>query len=134
MWNMDQRQTSNSVRATQSAPAWLVFPFIRLLSHRRLSTTTMPDLLRLLPASLGLYSLAGMALIWRDVGSKMKGEMRTVVSLLGQYVAVKAAGWLGERQRGKKLPGGNSAEAPEDWLHIRYGTKHDFSNTGEKTS
>ncbi|XP_047464097.1 GH3 domain-containing protein [Mugil cephalus] len=54
-----------------------------------------------LPAAVGLCSLAGVALVWRDISSKMKGGNRTLSGLLGQYVAVKAVGWLGRRQRRK---------------------------------
>ncbi|KAM9817187.1 GH3 domain-containing protein [Neosynchiropus ocellatus] len=63
-----------------------------------------------LPAALGVGSLVSMALIWRDVSSKMKGEHRTAAGLLGQYLATKAVGWIGRRQR-RKL------EA--DTLHVR---------------
>ncbi|KAI9513813.1 hypothetical protein NQZ68_039185 [Dissostichus eleginoides] len=55
-----------------------------------------------LPTALGVCSLAGMALLWRDVSSKMKGGNRSWSSLLSQYLAVKGVGWLGRRQR-KKL-------------------------------
>ncbi|XP_068585396.1 GH3 domain-containing protein [Cebidichthys violaceus] len=61
-----------------------------------------PSLPSVLGGTVGVCSLAGMALIWRDVSSRMKGEGRTLGSLLGQYVAVKGVGWLGRRQR-KKL-------------------------------
>lgn len=54
-----------------------------------------------LPTAVGVCSLAGMALIWRDMSSKMKGGNRTLGSLFSQYIAVKAVGWLGRRQRGK---------------------------------
>lgn len=101
----------------------------------------MPDLVRLLPASLGVCSLAGMALIWRDISSKMKAENRTVVSLVGQYVAVKAVGWLGKRQRGKlEADTLNVKRVQEATLLKRlkkaadtcYGKKYDFSSiTGE---
>ncbi|XP_056222703.1 GH3 domain-containing protein isoform X2 [Seriola aureovittata] len=55
-----------------------------------------------LPVALGVCSLAGMALVWRDISSKMKGDNRTLSGLLSQYLGVKALGWLGRRQR-KKL-------------------------------
>ncbi|KAM8876542.1 GH3 domain-containing protein isoform 1-T1 [Synchiropus picturatus] len=54
-----------------------------------------------LPAVLGVGSLVSMALVWRDISSKMKGEHRTVAGLLGQYLATKAVGWIGRRQRRK---------------------------------
>ncbi|XP_047232022.1 GH3 domain-containing protein [Girardinichthys multiradiatus] len=55
-----------------------------------------------LPTVVGVLSLAGMAVLWREISSKQKGDKRTLGSLLSQYVAVKAVGWLGRRQR-KKL-------------------------------
>ncbi|XP_003961301.2 GH3 domain-containing protein [Takifugu rubripes] len=95
----------------------------------------MPDLLHLLPASLGVCSLAGVALIWRDIRSKVKGETRTVASLFSQYVAVKAVGWLGKRQR-RKLESDtlNVKRVQEETLQKRlrkaantgYGKKYDF--------
>lgn len=96
-----------------------------------------------LPAALGVCSLAGMALIWRDIGSKMKGENRTFGSLLSQYLAVKGVGWLGKRQR-RKLEADtlNVRRAQEETLLKRlsknantcYGRQYDMSSiTGEKT-
>ncbi|CAL8309124.1 unnamed protein product [Boreogadus saida] len=55
----------------------------------------------LLPTALGILSAAGMALIWRDIRSKVKGNDRTVNSLLSHYLAIKVVGWLGKRQRNK---------------------------------
>ncbi|MEQ2165413.1 hypothetical protein GOODEAATRI_016595 [Goodea atripinnis] len=55
-----------------------------------------------LPTVVGGLSLAGMAVLWRVISSKQKGDKRTLGSLFSQYVAVKAVGWLGRRQR-KKL-------------------------------
>ncbi|KAM7370745.1 hypothetical protein PAMP_010268 [Pampus punctatissimus] len=90
-----------------------------------------------LPAALGVCSLAGMALIWRDIGSKMKGESRTLSSLLGQYLAVKGVGWLGRRQR-RKLEADtlNVKRVQEETLlrrlkkneHTCYGRQYDFSS------
>lgn len=54
-----------------------------------------------LPAALGLFSLAGAALLWRSMTAMRRGEKRSFDSLLSQYVAVKAVGWLGRRQRRK---------------------------------
>ncbi|KAJ8364570.1 hypothetical protein SKAU_G00134010 [Synaphobranchus kaupii] len=48
---------------------------------------------------VGVLSLGGMALLWRDIGWRVKGKNRTVGSLVTQYVAVKVVGWLGKRQR-----------------------------------
>ena len=97
-----------------------------------------------LPAALGVCSLAGMALLWRDVSSKMKGEHRTLSSLLGQYLAVKGVGWLGRRQR-KKLEADtvNVKRVQEETLLKRlhkhantcYGRQYDFSSIkGKKGS
>ncbi|XP_037319635.2 GH3 domain-containing protein [Pungitius pungitius] len=58
-----------------------------------------PSLPCVLGGTVGVCSLAGMALVWRDVSSRMKGEGRTPGSLLSQYLAVKGVGWLGRRQR-----------------------------------
>lgn len=73
----------------------------------------------------------------------MKGENWTVVSLLGQYVAVKAVGWLGKRHRGKlEADTLNVKRVQEETLLKRlkkatntcYGKKYDFNSiTGEKT-
>ncbi|KAM8836155.1 GH3 domain-containing protein [Spinachia spinachia] len=60
-----------------------------------------PSLPRVLGGSVGVCCLAGMALVWRDVSSRMKAESRTPGSLLSQYLAVKGVGWLGRRQREK---------------------------------
>lgn len=91
----------------------------------------------LLPSALGICSLAGMALIWRDISSKMKGESRTLSSLLSQYLAVKGVGWLGRRQR-RKLEADtlNVKQVQEETLlkrllknqHTCYGRQYDFSS------
>ncbi|XP_057682931.1 GH3 domain-containing protein [Corythoichthys intestinalis] len=52
-------------------------------------------------AAVGVGSLVGASLLWRDVRSKVRGEGRALGSLLGQYLAMKAVGWLGRRQRSK---------------------------------
>ncbi|KAM7381577.1 hypothetical protein PAMA_012423 [Pampus argenteus] len=90
-----------------------------------------------LPAALGVCSLAGMALIWRDISSKMKGGSRTLSSLLGQYLAVKGVGWLGRWQR-RKLEADtlNVKRVQEETLlkrlqkneHTCYGRQYDFSS------
>lgn len=137
MWHINQRQSG------LERPLSACFPLIRLSEHLLLSASAMPDLVRLLPASLGVCSLAGMALIWRDISSKMKGGSRTVTSLVGQYVALKAAGWLGKRQRGKlEADTLNVKRVQEETLLKRlkkaantcYAEKYDFSSiTGKKT-
>ena len=90
-----------------------------------------------LPAALGVCSLAGMALLWRDVSSKMKGGNRSWSSLLSQYLAVKGVGWLGRRQR-KTLEADtlNVKRVQEETLLQRlrknentsYGKQYDFSS------
>ncbi|XP_020507747.2 GH3 domain-containing protein [Labrus bergylta] len=90
-----------------------------------------------LPAVLGVCSLAGMALLWRDLSSKVRGENRTLSSLLGHYLAVKGVGWLGGRQR-RKLEADtlNVKQVQEETLLKRlrknantcYGTQYDFSS------
>ncbi|TMS22625.1 GH3 domain-containing protein [Larimichthys crocea] len=90
-----------------------------------------------LPAALGVCSLVGLTLLWRDISSKMKGENRTVSGLVGQYLAVKGLGWLGRRQR-RKLEADtvNVKRAQEETLLRRmrknantcYGRQYDFSS------
>ncbi|CAB1454091.1 unnamed protein product [Pleuronectes platessa] len=97
----------------------------------------------LLPSALGVCSLVGMAFLWRDIGSKLKGERRTWSGLLGQYVAVKAVGWLGRRQR-RKLEDDtlNVKRVQEETLLKRlrkntdtsYGREFDFSSIKDSTS
>ncbi|KAM4623475.1 GH3 domain-containing protein [Polymixia lowei] len=88
-------------------------------------------------AAFGVLSLAGMAVIWRDIRSKVKGENRTLSSLLSQYFAVKVIGWLGKRQR-RKLEADtlNVKQVQEETLLKRlrknadtcYGKRYDFSS------
>lgn len=88
-------------------------------------------------AAVGVCSLAGMALLWRDISSKMKGENRTLSSLLSQYLAVKGVSWLGRRQR-RKLEAStlNVKQVQEETLLKRllknantcYGRQYDFSS------
>ena len=90
-----------------------------------------------LPTAVGICSLAGMALIWRDISTKMKGENRTISSLFSQYLAVKAVGWLGRRQR-RKLEADTLKvkQVQEETLLKRlrknadtcYGKQYDFSS------
>nr|XP_029485430.1 GH3 domain-containing protein isoform X1 [Oncorhynchus nerka] len=94
-------------------------------------------MLRPLPSVLGVLSLGGMALLWRDISSKVKGENRTLSSLLSQYFAVKVVGWLGKRQRGKlEADTLNIRQVQEETLLKRlrknadtcYGKQYDFSS------
>ncbi|KAM9426505.1 GH3 domain-containing protein [Pholidichthys leucotaenia] len=90
-----------------------------------------------LPATIGVCCLVGMALIWRDISTKMRGENRTLGGLLSQYVAVKVVGWLGRRQR-RKLEADTQKvkQAQEETLLQRlrknantlYGKQYDFSS------
>ncbi|XP_061911577.1 GH3 domain-containing protein [Entelurus aequoreus] len=92
---------------------------------------------RLAVTSVGVFSLVGMALVWKDLRSKVRGHGRTSSSLLGQYVAMKAVGWLGRRQRAK-LEGDtvDVRKVQEDTLIGRlrknqqttYGKQFDFSS------
>ncbi|KAM9837329.1 GH3 domain-containing protein [Aulostomus maculatus] len=97
-------------------------------------TQAMPSVL---PIAVGVSSLVGMALIWRDMNSKMKGESRTFSSLLSQYLAVKAVGWLGRLRRKKlELDTRKVTEVQEETLlkrlrknqHTCYGRQYDFSS------
>lgn len=90
-----------------------------------------------MPIALGVFSVAGMALLWRDISSKVKGENRTLSSLLSQYLAVKVVGWLGRRQRGKlDADTLNVRQVQEETLlkrlrknaHTFYGKHYDFSS------
>ncbi|XP_017290095.1 GH3 domain-containing protein [Kryptolebias marmoratus] len=91
----------------------------------------------LLPTSVCVLSLSGMALIWRHINSKMKGENRTLSSLLSQYAAVKVVGWLGRRHR-RKLEADTlkATQVQEETLlkrlrknaDTRYGRRYDFSS------
>uniref|UniRef100_A0A3Q3F0S5 GH3 domain containing n=1 Tax=Labrus bergylta TaxID=56723 RepID=A0A3Q3F0S5_9LABR len=73
----------------------------------------------------------------KDLSSKVKGENRTLSSLLGHYLAVKGVGWLGGRQR-RKLEADtlNVKQVQEETLLKRlrknantcYGTQYDFSS------
>lgn len=92
---------------------------------------------RTLPTAFGILSLGGMAFLWRDISSKIKGENRTLSSLLSQYFAVKVVGWLGKRQRGKLEADTLSVrQAQEETLLKRlrknadtcYGKQYDFSS------
>ncbi|CAN9509134.1 unnamed protein product [Ophioblennius macclurei] len=90
-----------------------------------------------LPAAVGVCSLAGMALVWRSMSSMRRGEKRSFGSLLSQFVAVKAVGWLGRRQRGKLEADTVKVKlAQEETLLKRlrknadtcYGKQYDFSS------
>ncbi|XP_010898097.2 GH3 domain-containing protein [Esox lucius] len=90
-----------------------------------------------LPSAIGLLSLGGMALLWREIRSKVKGENRTLSSLLSQYFAVKFVSWLGKRQRAKlEADTLNIRQVQEETLLKRlrknadtsYGKQYDFSS------
>lgn len=94
-------------------------------------------MLLLLPAAVCALALSGMALIWRDISSRVKGKNRMVSSLLGQYAAMKVVGWLGRRQR-RKLEADTLKvkQVQEETLLKRlrknadtcYGRRYDFSS------
>lgn len=127
--------------------SWLTAPppgshtsHVSSLCNAGLLRTAMPPPL---PAALGVCSLVGMALLWRDISSKMKAEKRTLSSLLSQYLAVKGVGWLGRRQR-RKLEADtvNVRQVQEETLLRRlsknantsYGRQYDFSSIKGKNT
>lgn len=97
-----------------------------------------------LTSTLGILSVGGMTLLWRDISSQIKGQNRTLSSLLSQYFAVKFVGWLGKRQRSKlEADTLNVRQVQEETLLKRlrknaqtyYGKQYDFSSIkGKKTS
>nr|XP_057917646.1 GH3 domain-containing protein isoform X2 [Doryrhamphus excisus] len=97
----------------------------------------MPPRLVVAVSAVGVPSMVGMALVWKDIRSKVRGQGRTLSSLLGQYVAVKAVGWLGRRQRAKlEVDTVDVGRVQEDTLMGRlrkneqtiYGRLFDFSS------
>uniref|UniRef100_A0A8C6TIE9 GH3 domain containing n=1 Tax=Neogobius melanostomus TaxID=47308 RepID=A0A8C6TIE9_9GOBI len=88
-----------------------------------------------LAGALALSAAAGMALIFKDISSKLGAKKRPLGSLLSQYLAVKVVGWLGRRQR-RKLDKDtcNVKQVQEETLLKRlrkhgdtcYGTEYDF--------
>lgn len=91
----------------------------------------MPSLV----AALALSATAGMALIFKNIGSKLGAEKRPLGSLLSQYLSLKVVGWLGRKQR-RKLDEDtrNVKQVQEETLLKRlrkhgdtgYGTQYDF--------
>lgn len=91
----------------------------------------MPSLV----AAVALSATAGMALLLKDIGSKLGAEKRSLGSLLSQYLALKVVGWLGRKQR-RKLDEDtrNVKQVQEETLLKRlrkhggtsYGTQYDF--------
>ncbi|XP_046888022.1 GH3 domain-containing protein [Hypomesus transpacificus] len=90
-----------------------------------------------LTSTLGILSVGGMTLLWRDISSQIKGQNRTLSSLLSQYFAVKFVGWLGKRQRSKlEADTLNVRQVQEETLLKRlrknaqtyYGKQYDFSS------
>ncbi|XP_067100775.1 GH3 domain-containing protein isoform X1 [Osmerus mordax] len=90
-----------------------------------------------LASTLGILSIGGMTLLWRDISSKIKGQNRTLSSLLSQYFAVKFVGWLGKRQRSQlEADTLNVRQVQEETLLKRlrknaqtyYGKQYDFSS------
>lgn len=102
-----------------------------------LSSAMPPTVTAAATAGVGVCSLAGMALVWRDIGLRMKGDNRTFGSLLSQYLATKVVGWLGERQRRKlEADTRNVGQVQLETLlkrlsknaNTRYGREYDFSS------
>lgn len=90
-----------------------------------------------LPAAVGVCSLAGVALMWRSMSSMRRGENRSFGSLLSQFVAVKAVGWLGGRQRRKLEADTVKVKLAQEETLLRrlrknantcYGKQYDFSS------
>ncbi|XP_029953405.1 GH3 domain-containing protein [Salarias fasciatus] len=90
-----------------------------------------------LPAAVGVCSLAGVALMWRSMSSMRRGENRSFGSLLSQFVAVKAVGWLGRRQRRKLEADTVKVKLAQEETLLRrlrknantcYGKQYDFSS------
>ncbi|XP_037118719.1 GH3 domain-containing protein isoform X1 [Syngnathus acus] len=105
-------------------------------------TQAMPPL-AVAAAAVGVCSLVGVSLLWRDIRSKMRGEGRTLRSLLSQYSAVKAVGWLGRRQRAKlEADTLDVRKAQEETLlkrlrrneHTLYGKRFDFASIKDSDS
>lgn len=123
-----------------SAPTWSFFWLVCVACVTKspaLPHTAMPSTVTAAAAGIGVCSLAGMALVCRDIGSKMKGDNRTFGSLLSQYVAVKVVGWLGERQRRKlEADTRNVGQVQLETLlkrlsknaNTHYGREYDFSS------
>lgn len=94
-------------------------------------------MVRPLPTAIGIFSLGGMALLWRDIRWRVKAENRSVGGLLTQYLAVKLVGWLGKKQRVKlEMDTQNIRLAQEETLLKRlkknantlYGKQYEFTS------
>lgn len=97
----------------------------------------LPRPLAVTAAVVSVCSLMGLWLLLRDIRSKVTGEGRTLGSLLGQYAALKAVGWLGKWQRAKlEADTLNVRQAQEETLlsrlrknaHTLYGKRFDFAS------
>ncbi|KAL0984416.1 hypothetical protein UPYG_G00141130 [Umbra pygmaea] len=110
---------------------------IIIASGQRLDLLGMPGPL---PVAVGILSLSVMALLWRDIRSKVTGDNRTLISLLNQYFTFKFVGWLGKRQRAKlEADTLNICQVQEETLLKRlrknadtlYGKQYDFSSNND---
>ncbi|KAL7869871.1 hypothetical protein AOLI_G00138590 [Acnodon oligacanthus] len=54
-----------------------------------------------IPTALGVVSLSGVVLLWRNVSLRLKAKNRTVWGLLNHFLTVRFVTWLGKRQREK---------------------------------
>lgn len=95
-----------------------------------------------LVAALALSATAGMAMVLKDVSSKVGAEKRPMGSLLSQYLALKVVGWLGRKQRRKlEEDTRNVKQVQEETLLKRlrkhgdtcYGRQHDFRSMKDST-
>lgn len=88
-----------------------------------------------LVAALALSATAGVAMVLKDISSKLGAEKRPMGSLLSQYLALKVVGWLGRKQRRKlEEDTRNVKQVQEETLlkrlrkygDTRYGRQYDF--------
>lgn len=93
-------------------------------------------------SALALSATAGMALILKDIGSKLGAEKRPLGNLLSQYLALKVVGWLGRKTRRKlDRDSCNVKQAQEETLLKRlrkhgdtlYGAQYGFSSITDST-
>lgn len=88
-----------------------------------------------LVAALALSATAGVAMVLKDISSKLGAENRPMGSLLSQYLALKVVGWFGRKQRRKlEEDTRNVKQVQEETLlkrlrkygDTRYGRQYDF--------
>lgn len=88
-----------------------------------------------LVAALALSATAGVAMVLKDISSKLGAENRPMGSLLSQYLALKVVAWFGRKQRRKlEEDTRNVKQVQEETLlkrlrkygDTRYGRQYDF--------